>query len=209
MDTKDSKTFFFYNETTDEKIILGSDMLFGRKKKADYVLSDSQTSGSHFFISIKTRSIYIEDLDSTNQTFLNGKAIKPRSLYQLEHGDVIRVGNTKYTFIHGNTENFNIPDAKLCDSHNELSIVLDKAIPENEFGTKSVQNIIRFEKNEDINKNEISIPVIKTSPQIREEEYDRANERINNIKKIILQLTSELDELENDLSTNTKYKKIS
>ncbi len=70
----------------------------GRSPDSDILLDfDSQVSTKHARISCKEKSFFIEDLGSTNKTFINDTEISGKT--QLENGDKIKVGNTIFTFI--------------------------------------------------------------------------------------------------------------
>ncbi len=63
----------------------------GRKEDNTIVLSDQYISGNHAKIFIKNRDYILEDLDSTNGTFLNGNRIYGR--VKLEEEDEITMGS--------------------------------------------------------------------------------------------------------------------
>ncbi|MEJ2142093.1 MAG: FHA domain-containing protein, partial [Gammaproteobacteria bacterium] len=74
----------------------------GRKPSNDITLDDPTVSGNHaVFLNLK--NIYIEDLNSTNGTLLNGKKVNKR---QLEHGDVVRIGHHEMKFINETAQDF-------------------------------------------------------------------------------------------------------
>ncbi len=73
----------------------------GRHKDNDICVDDSLVSKTHLFIEIKETEkdcveFYIEDLGSTNQTFVNNRKITRK---KLRNNDVIRVGITLFVFI--------------------------------------------------------------------------------------------------------------
>lgn len=74
----------------------------GRKPSNDIQLDDPTVSGVHA-VFLNLQNIYIEDLNSTNGTLLNGKKVNKR---QLEHGDVVRIGHHEMKFINENVQNF-------------------------------------------------------------------------------------------------------
>ncbi len=63
----------------------------GRKEDNNIVLTDQYISGHHAKIFIKNREFILEDLDSTNGTFLNGNRIYGR--VKLEEEDEITIGS--------------------------------------------------------------------------------------------------------------------
>ncbi len=71
--------------------IAGS-IVIGRDSTADLVLDDDQVSRRHFRLTLDENRTVVEDLGSTNGTFVNGARVTtPR---RLGKGDVVRVGQT-------------------------------------------------------------------------------------------------------------------
>jgi pSer/pThr/pTyr-binding forkhead associated (FHA) protein len=65
----------------------------GRAPENDLVLdSDEFASTKHARIEPRRDGVWVEDLDSTNGTFVNGMKVKQR--HKLSPGDVIRIGET-------------------------------------------------------------------------------------------------------------------
>jgi len=69
----------------------------GRRPYNDIVIDNLAVSGEHGVIHMAGAEVEIEDLGSTNGTYVNGKAIK-RS--DLRNGDLIEVGKYKIRFLH-------------------------------------------------------------------------------------------------------------
>ncbi|MFH0975626.1 MAG: FHA domain-containing protein [Spirochaetota bacterium] len=71
----------------------------GRDESCDIVIADNLISKKHCRINISNEGHYIiEDLDSTNSTYLNGKRLKKP--FQLTYGDRIIIGDTILRFFH-------------------------------------------------------------------------------------------------------------
>jgi Sec-independent protein translocase protein TatA len=70
-------------------------LLFGRKAGNDYVINDTYVSGQHFKIFFKDGFYFIEDLNSSNGTKVNGRKITNA---KLNHNDIVEVGSTKLMF---------------------------------------------------------------------------------------------------------------
>lgn len=67
----------------------------GRKSDNDLRLEDATVSGHHAKIVTYFRSSHIEDLDSTNGTFVNGRRVR---MHTLHPGDVIMIGKYELRF---------------------------------------------------------------------------------------------------------------
>ena len=70
--------------------ILNEEITFGRDSGNSIVLDDIQISRHHLKIYRKNADLFIEDLKSTNGTFLNGKNLKKPQ--RLRNGDLITIG---------------------------------------------------------------------------------------------------------------------
>lgn len=71
-------------------------LLIGRLYRSDILIEDPSVSREHATIERKDGRFILEDLKSTNGTFINGESVDVRIL---NHGDKIRVGNTVLQFI--------------------------------------------------------------------------------------------------------------
>ncbi len=74
-----------YNLSTEPVVI-------GRESANDLVLKDPEISRRHARITFRAGRYYVEDLGSTNGTFLNDQPIQSQT--PLNHGDVIRLGES-------------------------------------------------------------------------------------------------------------------
>lgn len=90
-----------------------SHALIGRKPDSDIRLEEKQVSGHHAKLTINNNEVFIEDLDSTNGTSVNGQPLEKSLL--LQTGDQISIGNYKLIFVteHGDSED---PDATVMVS---------------------------------------------------------------------------------------------
>ena len=68
------------------------ELLLGRDLSTDIAISDPEVSRRHARFFVKDDNIFVEDLGSTNGTFLNGERIS--SPQQLRAGDVITLGES-------------------------------------------------------------------------------------------------------------------
>ncbi|MDP3134126.1 MAG: FHA domain-containing protein [Burkholderiaceae bacterium] len=68
----------------------------GRRPYNDIVIDNLAVSGEHAVLQMSGADVHLEDLASTNGTYVNGKAIKKQ---QLAHNDTIEVGKHKIKFL--------------------------------------------------------------------------------------------------------------
>jgi pSer/pThr/pTyr-binding forkhead associated (FHA) protein len=68
----------------------------GRRPYNDIVIDNLSVSGEHALIHMAGKEVFLEDLGSTNGTYVNGKSVKKQ---QLESGDVVEIAKYKITFL--------------------------------------------------------------------------------------------------------------
>lgn len=78
-----------------EVALLKERMTLGRRPYNDIVIDNLAVSGEHALVRWTTDGVELEDLGSTNGTYVNGKAIKQQ---KLRHGDAIDIGKCKIRF---------------------------------------------------------------------------------------------------------------
>lgn len=75
---------------------VGDELIIGRADKCNVVIGDSYASQVHARVFRKQQMVYIEDMGSTNGTYLNRK--KVTSPVAVNRGDVARIGKTEMEF---------------------------------------------------------------------------------------------------------------
>lgn len=76
----------------------------GRRPYNDIVIDNLAISGEHAVIHMSGSEVEIEDLGSTNGTYVNAKSVKRQ---ELRNGDIVEVGKYKIRFLHdAEGENF-------------------------------------------------------------------------------------------------------
>ena len=68
----------------------------GRRPYNDIVIDNLAVSGEHAVLQMLGSEVYLEDLNSTNGTYVNGKVAKKQ---QLQNGDEVEVGKYKIKFV--------------------------------------------------------------------------------------------------------------
>ena len=71
-------------------------LLIGRKPENDIQVDNLAVSGQHAAIITILNDSFLEDLDSTNGTFVNGKLVKKHAL---KHGDIITIGKHELKYV--------------------------------------------------------------------------------------------------------------
>ena len=68
----------------------------GRRPYNDIVIDNLAVSGEHAVLQMVGQDLFIEDLNSTNGTYINGKAIKKQLLI---HNDTVEIGKYKIKYL--------------------------------------------------------------------------------------------------------------
>ncbi|WP_027017015.1 FHA domain-containing protein [Comamonas composti] len=72
----------------------------GRRPYNDIVIDNLAVSGEHAVLTLASGKVTIEDLRSTNGTYVNGQAVHH---HQLVHGDLLDIGRYKLRFVQQET----------------------------------------------------------------------------------------------------------
>lgn len=67
----------------------------GRRPYNDIVIDNLAVSGEHAVLQLSGHEVYIEDLNSTNGTYVNGKTVKKQLL---QNGDIVEIGKYKIQY---------------------------------------------------------------------------------------------------------------
>src|SRR5688572_7886054 len=96
------KLLLKFNAAVLKEIPVSKDVItVGRKPDNDVVIDNPAISGHHCRISLQGGGYYVEDLDSTNGTYVNEKRIKKSGLH---HNDVVGVAKHALVFIEDNPQ---------------------------------------------------------------------------------------------------------
>lgn len=73
----------------------------GRSSTADIVVDDPAISGMHanFALNVDRHPVSVQDVGSSNGTFVNRVPLQPHSLTKLMAGDCVRFGQTVFYFV--------------------------------------------------------------------------------------------------------------
>jgi pSer/pThr/pTyr-binding forkhead associated (FHA) protein len=75
---------------------VGEGATLGRSDGADIRIDDPFASSAHARIFPRGEFMYLEDMGSTNGTYLNGRQV--RTAERLKVADAIRIGDTEYRY---------------------------------------------------------------------------------------------------------------
>jgi pSer/pThr/pTyr-binding forkhead associated (FHA) protein len=79
-----------------EALLTKEKTTIGRRPYNDIVIDNLAVSGEHALVHTVNNIVSIEDLNSTNGTYVNGKAVKKQ---QLAHNDSIEIGKYRIKFL--------------------------------------------------------------------------------------------------------------
>ena len=111
-----------------EFLISDDEITAGRELDNNIVLEDVQISRKHMRIFRKDDQLFIEDLDSTNGTLLNGKVLKKAQ--KLKNGDMVTLGEN-------NVLEIQIPSAKIEEKAGEAKAKSEENVAKEEKSKKS------------------------------------------------------------------------
>ena len=81
---------------TDQWELLDKPIIFGRGEQADVKIPDERLSRQHFAVALKGEAYVVQDLKSTNGTYVNNERVSER---ELKPNDKIRGGQTVLVFL--------------------------------------------------------------------------------------------------------------
>ena len=109
-----------------EALIAKEKTTLGRRPYNDIVIDNLAVSGEHALLHLVGADVVIEDLNSTNGTYINGKAVKKQ---QLSNNDIIEIGKYKIKYLAAGAAEY------------DRSMVVDRGgpvtVPASDFGLLS------------------------------------------------------------------------
>ena len=94
----------FNDVVIDQVVVRPGDMNIGRRPGSDILLDNLAVSGNHATLFTIGEDTFVQDLNSTNGTFVNNKRI---TKHHLENGDTITIGNHTLTYVNENAAKAN------------------------------------------------------------------------------------------------------
>ncbi|WP_347453257.1 FHA domain-containing protein [Acinetobacter thermotolerans] len=84
-------------DLTGQEISIDHDMLVGRHQSADIVLQAAEISRKHAAFLVKEDALWVQDLGSSNGTFVNDQRIDAEAL--LKEGDIVQFASLKFSVL--------------------------------------------------------------------------------------------------------------
>lgn len=84
-------------EITGQEINVDRDMLVGRHQDADVLLQAAEISRRHAALLLKDQALWVQDLNSSNGTFVNDIRIEQEK--QLHDGDIVQFASFKFSVL--------------------------------------------------------------------------------------------------------------
>ncbi|MDO7195330.1 FHA domain-containing protein [Acinetobacter nosocomialis] len=95
-------------EFTGQEISVDRDMLVGRHQDADLLLQAAEISRRHAALLLKDQLLWVQDLNSSNGTFVNDIRIEQEK--QLHDGDIVQFASFKFSVLAPAQENNDLPE---------------------------------------------------------------------------------------------------
>ncbi|EXR32552.1 MULTISPECIES: FHA domain-containing protein [Acinetobacter] len=95
-------------EFTGQEISIDRDMLVGRHQDADLLLQAAEISRRHAALLLKDQLLWVQDLNSSNGTFVNDIRIEQEK--QLHDGDIVQFASFKFSVLAPAQENNDLPE---------------------------------------------------------------------------------------------------
>lgn len=95
-------------EITGQEISVDRDMLVGRHQDADVLLQAAEISRRHAALLLKDQLLWVQDLNSSNGTFINDIRIEQEK--QLHDGDIVQFASFKFSVLAPAKEILELPE---------------------------------------------------------------------------------------------------
>lgn len=97
-------------EFTGQEIAITDDFLVGRHQDADLVLQAAEVSRKHAALLLKMQQLWVQDLGSSNGTFVNDLRIEQET--QLHEGDIVQFASFKFSVLAPADQNTDLPEVQ-------------------------------------------------------------------------------------------------
>ena len=145
----------------DEFALSHEKVVIGRGPKVDFVINHGTVSGRHAFINCQRDVYSIEDLRSTNGTFLNGKRVSGTEI--LNPGDEIRLGHSIFLIFEAPRVDETMVEQKL---NLRQAQVVDTVIPVEDKGSAALNADDTFRQGDIVEGDKISFGAVSGSAAV-------------------------------------------
>ena len=94
-------------EFTGKEVNIDRDLLVGRHQDADLLLQSSDVSRRHAALLLKDTALYVQDLQSSNGTFVNDTRVTNEAL--LQQGDIVQFASHKFSVLAPSKDDITAP----------------------------------------------------------------------------------------------------
>lgn len=98
-------------EFTGKEITIERDMLVGRHQDADILLQSADISRRHAALVLKDQQLWVQDLNSSNGTFINGLRIEQET--ELHDGDILQFASFTFSILAPTTTDIDLPEIEI------------------------------------------------------------------------------------------------
>ncbi len=98
-------------EFTGKEITIERDMLVGRHQDADILLQSADISRRHAALVLKDQQLWVQDLNSSNGTFINDLRIEQET--ELHDGDILQFASFTFSIFAPTTMDIDLPEIEI------------------------------------------------------------------------------------------------
>ena len=151
-----------------QSVTVDRDMLVGRHQNADMVLQAADVSRRHAGLSLKDNALWVQDLNSSNGTFVNDVRIAVET--EVNNGDSLRFASVQYTaqVIEDVVAEVVQPIIAEVAAEPEKIIVAETVVEPVIATSEKIETVIEAEKTTEAEKTEVqevAEPVVPTAAQ--------------------------------------------
>ncbi len=194
--------FYIHSLIDQESYRIKDEMTLGRGPENNIIITDDKVSGKHLLFTVKNDSLFVQDLDTRNGSFINDLQARPFENYELFENTKLGVGKNIFIF----STNLEFDFSEWLDEITNLqnSLKEDKVTAKVSRFDKKVDFSISLEKNKKDSfsaKVEPDIEIKKEIKTLRKkiikinEEIDRIDEKVKSRDR----LSVDIDDLENQI----------
>ncbi|WP_160255757.1 FHA domain-containing protein [Acinetobacter indicus] len=125
-------------EFTGQEISVDRDMLVGRHQEADVVLQSAEVSRKHAALLLKAEDLWVQDLNSSNGTFVNDLRIEQET--PLHEGDIVQFASFKFSVL-APAKSELLPDEPLAAAGTEVEQIPELDVVETTTAAEPTETV--------------------------------------------------------------------